>query len=305
MTAATVAASALPESVKAMTSTVASKKRPRTNRILIIGLDGICVDGFRQAHTPNLDAMLAEGILSTDTRVVMPSNTQPNWMSHLSGSGPEIHGVDRNDWQLDNHTLPALVKDDEGYYPTLFKILKDNIPGINTAFYYNWAELINPYNRRYLDEISFEENDRYTDNYNKAFDFMLKHRNEPTVVFLYTVHTDHAGHNHKWMSPEYIAAIEEADVNIGKLLERMKSENIYDNTHIMFITDHGGINYGHGGMTTNEMIVPWGIRGPGIVRGKKMTEPNNTVNTASVILSLFGIKQPLYWTGEIPESIFE
>ncbi|MCM1477946.1 MAG: nucleotide pyrophosphatase, partial [Bacteroides sp.] len=43
---------------------------------------------------------------------------------------------------------------------------------------------------------------------------------------------------------------------------------------------------------------------PGIRKGLKMTEPNNTVNTATVILDLFGVEQPLYWTGEIPKSIY-
>jgi hypothetical protein len=36
-----------------------------------------------------------------------------------------------------------------------------------------------------------------------------------------------------------------------------------------------------------------------------MQEPNNTVNTAAVILSLFGVEKPLEWTGEVPESIFK
>lgn len=301
------AAAAIAPSLPAAVSKSVSKQhsgRPKAKRVLMVALDGICVDGFKQARTPNLDALLADGVLSTDTRVVMPSNTQPNWMSHLSGSGPEIHGVDRNDWLLDNHTLPSLVTDTDGYYPTLFKVLKDNVAGMATAFYYNWAELINPYNRRYLDEVSFEADDRYLDNYAKALTFMRQHREDPTVVFLYSVHTDHAGHKHTWMSPQYIAAIEEADVHIGDLFDSMKADGLYDDTHIMFITDHGGINYGHGGMSVNEMIVPWGITGPGIARGVKMTEPNNTVNTASVILSLFGVEQPLCWTGEIPGSIF-
>ncbi len=134
---------------------------------------------------------------------------------------------------------------------------------------------------------------------------MKEHRSEPCTVFLYSVHTDHAGHKHTWMSPEYIASIEEADVNIGKFIEQMKAEGLYDDAHIMFITDHGGINYGHGGMSTEEMIVPWGIAGPGIRRNFEMTEPNNTVNTASVILHLYGVDQPLSWTGEIPVSIFD
>lgn len=37
----------------------------------------------------------------------------------------------------------------------------------------------------------------------------------------------------------------------------------------MFLTDHGGIKHGHGGVSVQEMIVPWGIVGPGIARGKK------------------------------------
>ncbi len=58
--------------------------------------------------------------------------------------------------------------------------------------------------------------------------------------------------------PEYIKSIEEADVEIGKFLEKMKRDGLYKDTHFMFLTDHGGIEYGHGGVSTNEMIVPWG-----------------------------------------------
>lgn len=300
---AVAASTMLPSPVMASVKKEKHKKMPHARRVLLLGLDGIRVDGFSQANTPNLDRLLANGSLSMSTRVVMPSNTQPNWMSHLSGSEPEIHGVDRNDWLLDKHTLAPLVSDSDGYYPTLFKELKDNVKGMHTAFYYNWAELINPYNKRYLDEVSFEDNDAYTANYAKALDFMIRHRDEPTVVFLYTVHTDHAGHKYTWMSPEYIASIEDADTEIGKLLDNMKSAGIYDDTHFMFITDHGGTGYGHGGMSPQEMIVPWGITGPGISQGVKITEPNNTVNTASVVLALFGVKQPLCWTGKIPWSI--
>ena len=133
----------------------------------------------------------------------------------------------------------------------------------------------------------------------------MENRKNPTLVFLYSVHTDHAGHKHKWMSPEYIQSIEEADVEIGKFLEKMKQERLYKDTHFMFLTDHGGIEYGHGGVSTNEMIVPWGITGPGIKKGFKITEANNTVNTAALILHLFKVKQPLSWTGEVIKTIFK
>lgn len=292
-------ATALPQSLVASTTGKAGKnKKTKNRRVVLISLDGISVAGLQQANTPNLDGLLAEGILSLKTRVVMPSVTLPNWTSHLTGSGPEQHGVVNNEWTLTKFKLPAIETDVDGYYPSVFKVLKDSVPQIKTAFYYNWVNLIYPYNKRYLDEISFLENDSYIENYEKALNFMIANRKVPTLIFLYSVHTDHAGHKHKWMSPEYIRSIEEADLEIGKLITKMKEENLYDDTHFMFLSDHGGIEYGHGGVSVDEMIVPWGITGPGIARGVKMSEPNNTVNTASVILQLFNVEQPNAWTGE-------
>lgn len=274
-------------------------------RIVLISLDGICVDGYLKAKTPNLDALMAEGALSLDTRVVMPSVTLPNWTSHLTGSGPEQHGVVDNSWEITKFTLPAIETDNQGYYPSVFKVLKDTLPGAKTAFYYNWINLFYPYNKQYFDEVNYLEDDAYLPNYEKALSFLMENRKNPTLVFLYSVHTDHAGHKYKWMSPEYIKSIEEADVEIGKFIDKMKQEGLYKDTHFMFLTDHGGINYGHGGVSTDEMIVPWGIAGPGIKKGFKITEANNTVNTAATILHLFKIKKPLTWTGEVPDSIFK
>lgn len=142
-------------------------------------------------------------------------------------------------------------------------------------------------------------------NYEKALRFLITHQDAPTLVFLYSVHTDHAGHAEKWMSPVYIRSIEEADAEIGKFLDQLKREGLYEDTHFLFLSDHGGTGYGHGGMSTDEMLVPWGITGPGIRKGFKLTEPNNTVNTAATILHLFKVKQPNVWTGEVPMSIFK
>lgn len=299
-------ATALPQPLAAIATETRSEKgkRPKNRRVVLFSLDGISVAGFQQAKTPHLDALLAEGALSLQTRVVMPSVTLPNWTSHLTGSGPEQHGVVNNEWTPTQFKLPAIQTDEDGYYPSVFKVLKDAVPQMKTVFYYNWKELINPYNKKYLDETGFLDQDGYKENYEKAFNFITKNRKSPLLVFLYTVHTDHAGHKHKWMSPEYIHSIEEADEEIGKFIEKMRLEGLYDDTHFMFLSDHGGIEYGHGGVSVDEMIVPWGITGPGIAKGLKMSEANNTVNTASTILKLFRVEQPAAWTGEAPESIF-
>ena len=302
--AATLGTMSLSDHVKAL-GRKSEIKIHRARRVLMIGLDGIRVDGFQQAHTPNLDALLSEGVLSLNTRVVMPSITMPNWTSIFTGSGPEQHGAGDNGWKIDDHTLEPVETDEDGYYPSIFKLLKDNVRGVKTAYYWNWKPLINTINQKYLDDKNYLPDDGYVENYDRAFEFMKDNKDNPTVVFLYTVHTDHMGHRHQWMSPEYIRSIEEADVEIGKLLEKMKQEGIYEDTHIFFLSDHGGNGTSHRDFITSVMEVPWGLRGPGIKEGMIMKEPNNHLNTASVILKLFGVQQPDCWIGEIPHSIFK
>ncbi len=274
-------------------------------RMVIIGLDGFSAEGFKTAKHPNLDKMIADGVLSLTTRPVMPSVTLPNWTSHLTGSGPEEHGVTGNNWTLEKHQLNAIDTDKDGYYPSIFKVLKENVTGTKTAFYYNWAELINSMNKKYIDEVSFEKEDKYEGNYQKAYDFIVKNKSDPTLVFLYSVHTDHAGHAHKWMSPQYISSIESADTAIGVFLNKLKSEKLYDDTHFILITDHGGDpKTGHGGVSMEEMQVPWAITGPQIKKLGLTEMHNSNKNTALVIAKIFGVRRkaiPESWTGLVPE----
>ena len=286
-------------------SSVFAQRSPK--RVVIIGLDGFSTDGFKTARHPNLDKMIAEGVLSLTTRPVMPSVTLPNWTSHLTGSGPEEHGVTANNWTVSNHPLQAVETDKDGYYPSIFKILKENIPNVKTAFYYNWAELINSMNKRYIDEVSFEWQDKYDSNYQKASDFIVRNQQDPTFVFLYSVHTDHAGHTHQWMSPQYITSIEAADTAIGVFLDKLRAEKLYDDTHFLLITDHGGSpKTGHGGTSMEEMLVPWAITGPKIKKLGLTEMYNSNKNTALVIAKIFGLKEkqlPKSWTGVLPEKI--
>lgn len=279
--------------------------KPR--RVVIIGIDGFSVDGYKTAEHPNLDKLMKDGILSMNTRTVMPSVTMPNWTSHLTSGGPEQHGVTSNEWRIDNQKFPPIEVDEAGYYPSIFKMVKEQIPGVKTAFYYNWANLINSFNKAYFDEIGFEENDGYAENYNKAYDFIVENEDEPTLVFLYTVHVDHAGHDHSWMSPEYIKAIEDADLKIGNFIEKLKASGHYEDTNFLLISDHGGNPAtGHGGLSIEEMEVPWAITGPGIVKNQQLKEPNSNANTAAVIAEMFGCQDhPKSWIGKVPSSIFE
>ena len=82
------------------------------------------VEGLQKAHAPSLKGMMSQGAFSLDTRVVIPSVTLPNWTSHLTGSGPEQHGVFNNNWTPANSSYPAVRRDEDGYYPSVFQALK-------------------------------------------------------------------------------------------------------------------------------------------------------------------------------------
>ncbi|MBZ4192167.1 alkaline phosphatase family protein [Niabella beijingensis] len=276
-------------------------------RVVIIGLDGFGTEGYKASRHPNIDKLVGEGVLSLATRPVMPSVTLPNWTSHLTGSGPEEHGVTSNGWTVQQHELTAIDTDKEGYYPSIFKLLKEEVPGVKTAFYYNWAALINSTNQKYLDEKAFQYNDGYDSNYNRACAFIEKNKKQPQLVFLYSVHTDHAGHTYGWMTPQYITAIESADSAIGVFIDRLKKADLYKDTHFMLITDHGGKDKGHGGVSMREMQVPWAVTGPMIKKKGSIDKLyNSNKNTALVIAKIFGItKVPECWTGRVPGAIFK
>ncbi|RFM29778.1 alkaline phosphatase family protein [Deminuibacter soli] len=279
----------------------------KIQRVIVLGLDGFSVPGFKAARHPHIDSLFANGAISLTTRPVMPSVTLPNWTSHLTGSGPEEHGVTANDWLLDKHPLQPIAQDADGYYPSIFKVLKEQVKNVQIGYYYNWKELINSMNRKYIDEASFEDSDRFAGNYQKAVNFVVQHKAQPTFVFLYSVHTDHAGHKYHWMSPEYIAAIEHADSAIGAFVNELKAQRTFEGTHFLLITDHGGNPVtGHGGVSMDEMQVPWAVTGPKIKTVGVVDTYNSNKNTALVIAKIFGVSQlPSCWTGVVPTGIFK
>ncbi|GAB3005984.1 alkaline phosphatase [Niabella terrae] len=275
-------------------------------RVIVIGFDGFSAEGYKAVAHPNIDRLVSNGVLSLSTRPVMPSVTLPNWTSHLTGSGPEEHGVVNNGWTVDKKVLKPLDADAEGYYPSIFKVLKEQPKPVKTAFYYNWAELINSMNKKYFDDLFFQYQDRFDSLYNRAYNFILANKEQPQLVFLYSVHTDHAGHHFGWMSSPYKAAIVSADSAVGALIHKLKDAGLYEDTYFLLITDHGGIEKGHGGVSMQEMQIPWAITGPGINKKGLQGFFNSNKNTSAVLARIFGVEQlPPSWTGVVPDGIFQ
>lgn len=268
-------------------------KNPESKRVILIGIDGMGMQGLQQANTPNLDLIIQSGALSLKTRGVMPTVSGPNWSSHLLGAGPEQHGITSNDWTVDNHSIYPTQEDEDGYFPSLFNLIHHQKTDAETALFYDWDALANFYNVKIIDKVEFSKD--YHETLDKSGIWIIE--NNPLFSFVYIGHPDEIGHEYGWGSKEYLQALEDVDKSLGKFFDQLKGAGMFENTHILIVTDHGGNEHGHGGLSMEEIEIPWMIAGPGVIENRLIEQPNSVVNTASTICWLLGLNQPESWTG--------
>ena len=275
-------------------------KSPEAKRVILIGIDGVSINGFERAKTPNINKLIKNGAVSLKTRAVIPTVSGPNWASILLGAGPEQHGVTINGWTTTYRTIEPTVQDSDGYFPSIFDLIKEQKPDLKTAAFYDWKALGYLYNHKSVDKDEYVPD--YKNVFKKGIDWIKD--NPEGFTFLYAGLPDEKGHAYQWESPEYIQAINDVDTQIGILIEALKNADLYEDTYFLVVTDHGGIGFGHGGMTMREIEVPWIISGKKIIKGKVIEQTNDLVNTATTIAYLFGLKTPEAWTGKVQKSVF-
>ena len=97
------------------------------------------------------------------------------------------------------------------------------------------------------------------------------------------------------------------NLNLMKITQnsRLTSQKVLNNTIFMIVSDHGGINKGHGGTTMDEMEAPLIFFGPGVKKGYKIEQPVVRYDTAPTIAYIFGAKTPDVWRGRAIVEIFE
>ncbi|MBK1791397.1 sulfatase-like hydrolase/transferase [Persicirhabdus sediminis] len=100
---------------------------------------------------------------------------------------------------------------------------------------------------------------------------------------------------------EYYALITHMDVQIGKILDALEASGKLDNTYIFYTADHG-LAVGHHGfigkqnLYEHSMGAPLIINGPGLEKGKRITENVYIQDIMPSTLELAGV--------EVPEKVF-
>ena len=214
-------------------------------RVLVIGIDGTRPDCLEAAETPNLDALIANGIFSPDALNGDITMSGPGWSSILCGVQSDQHGVTDNSFSGSNYDL----------YPSFLKRLETWNSSLHTASICHWGPINDYIVLDGADDIINVSSDEAV----RDIAVQLLSSDDPDAIFLHFDDVDITGHGNGYgvnIAP-YISAIEGVDALIGDVLSALESRDNYaaENWGIIVTTDHGGIGFGHGGNSIDEQNV--------------------------------------------------
>ncbi len=277
------------------------EKTPRAKHVVLIGLDGVGAYGFQRSHTPYMNEMAKNGALSLNSRCVLPSSSSQNWMTMLSGATPIQHGVTSNDWTPTEYVIEPVLKNKAGFFPSVFDDIKTQKPNNKVYFFYEWGGLGRMFDLTVPDKVVLAKTGE--ESINQGIDAFFA--DKPEFLFIDVDETDHAGHAFGHENQGYFDCVTKYDSIIGKFAERLKEENMLENTVVIVTGDHGGINKGHGGQTLNEMETMILLYGGPVTKGKMMQHSRFIGDIAPTVAGLLGVKMPVECVGSFLSEAFE
>lgn len=257
-------------------------------RVAFFMLDGVRPDALAAAQCPHVNGLIERGVVTLQATGVMPCITLPSHTSIFHSVPPERHGITSNDWQPMARPVPGLFE-------------AARAAGRRTAMVYNWEPLRDLARPGSLDAAFFRssQHDPDGDDISAAAAVDLLRRDRPDFIFVYFGTVDAVGHDHGWMSPEYLAQLERVDAGLGCVLAALETDFA-----VVVQADHGGHDRDHGEPIPEDLTVPWLAAGPGLRRGHTITAAVNHVDTAPTIARLLGVAAPAAWEGRALDEIF-
>ena len=271
--------------------------------VVMVGFDGLAGNTVEAAQMPTLKSLMEQGAWTLQARSILPSSSACNWATMYMGVGPEMHGY--NTWGSRKPDFPSVALGKNGIFPTFITVLREKYPEMNICSLYEWdvqGDLIDNKAVTYHKHIPMGESRsrEITD----AFIAYLKEQKPEFSMCIYDS-PDCEGHSQGWGSEAYMNRLAELDAFLNEIIEATKEAGTYESTLFMVVSDHGGIDRGHGKTTMAEMEAPLVFFGPGVKKGYKIDVPVMRYDTAPTITYILGAEAPDVWRGRIIKEIFE
>ncbi|MEV6969239.1 alkaline phosphatase family protein [Hamadaea sp. NPDC051192] len=226
--------------------------------VIVFGVDGVRLDTLAAAHTPRIDAVAEAGFFSSfEVSSAAPVLSGPCWTTVATGMWPEAHGVFGN--KFAGHRLAV--------FPDFLTLAKR--AGLRTYAALTWAPLAtatsggplftDPTRLSYADGEALghaEADQLVVDDATRTLS-----TGAYDAAFVYIGAPDEVAHA-VGTGPEYLAAVERADAQIGQVLDAVAH---LDDLTVIVVTDHGHRDEGgHGGRTTWEKQAWIAASGPSV-----------------------------------------
>lgn len=288
---------------------VAAADRPN---ILVISVDAMRPDhmscfGYGRKTTPHLDPIALQGVMFSDAQTAIPL-TNPAVVSFFSSRYPYETGATRNGLSVkpEIELLPAILHN-QGYNTAGVAAswpLGHPRSGIAKHFDYYEDQLRDKVIQGYPLEREAEWTTR------RARKILAQGLREPFFFWMHCAdpHQPHdlmkgfvfdpdpSGKSTKVMDA-YDSELAYTDHWIGVLLEDFRERGLLKNTLIIIMADHGEnlgekTFVGHGRwLFQNILHIPFTMTGPGLPRGKKISDPIHIIDFAPTILGYLGLPQ--------------
>ena len=257
-------------------------------KVVLVSIDGMRPDGLQQAKTPTIDRLIEQGYATMTARTVMPCITFPCHNSMFRSVPPARHGITSNVWTPMARPVPSLMER---------LAARDKA----CAMFYNW-EVLRDLAKPETLKASFYVADDYgsqgsADREVAQYAASWLNTHQWDFAFVYLGYTDLAGHDSGWMSPAYLAAIQNADQCLSHVLA-----SVPDDCWVMVVSDHGGEGQNHGEDIPTHMTIPLviapnrGVLPEGAVwHGESDAQ---IIDVAPTLLRLFDIQPPYEWVGK-------
>ncbi len=214
--------------------------------LILISMDGFRWDYFDKTDTPNFDLLISGGVKAKALTPSFPSKTFPNHITIVTGRYPENHGIIANrmydpvfdeDFYIGQGSAPVL---DGKWYeaePIWVTVEKQGQTAMTMFWPASEAEIMGVRPTEYfVYDGSITHNNR-VDQILKWLEYSPSKR--PQFISTYFSHLDDVGHSHGPDSDEVVTAIQKMDRAIGRLINGLKSRDMFDNTNILLVSDHG------------------------------------------------------------------
>lgn len=261
-------------------------------RIIIVLTDGLRPDAIHPERMPALHGLAMDYAHSWHATTVRPSTTIAALATLTTGLLPQDHGLlEHGPGFLGRLAQLTLLPREFARAGLPCRILAGDLKALERA--------VLPVLMRAAGFRSFGcVGRRASDVARKAVS--VCERREAGVQLVYLNDCDRAGHEHGWMSPEYLEAAVELDAAVA-ILAPLVADSL-----VIVLADHGG-----GGVTAthhrephwlNDRI-PLVLAGDRVARGARFEEPVSILDVAPTMCHWLGLPVPTAFAGRVLSEV--